>query len=671
MDNRAEDIPNIVYDPADQLKTSDENNGKGKGKSGIIVENYLWSMSNLFAIQEKIDKIDKAWIQYYKELFKNKNFKNIMIVGSGFGVLPILALSEGRQIYFCESYPFLARLSEGNIYKHHLKNKVEIESIHCLFKEISDIQYPGDIKNKCDLLVFDNFDHTILETGIVQIIRHLKREILAENAVIAPEKIKLNIAAIEYGTAGLDEYQWAIGLRPFDPVNQKYRALSGRIEIGDLDFKENFDDANKEYRIDFIDDGYFNYVLIWYELYGQKHYSIQYIEPVEAAKGDKCEITFIKNEYKIRFQIKARSFSMKNKLLPAWYSDMLNDSERNDKYNKAIAEVFRNPDIKSVLDVGSGFGSLSMMIAGIRPDIKIYSCEIMKKIAETAKNLVLRNGLDRQIETINEDILKLELEEPVDAVVFETFDCGLIGEGALHFADHCREKLLKKGGIFLPKKAVLYAIAVEKRTGNIDDIDLSLVNPYRWKPDYSQIDLDHEDYKKLSEPFEVFSFRFADFKFEPGLKEMDIRITDEGILGAIVFWFELLLTDDVRLTSSPFSGSENHWKQAIQYIQEMEVGKGNIIPLIVKNTTTRFEFSVNTGKLDSAIMVLKTPRFDHNWLKKFQETEYGFQGYLNRSNEKREEYEDIVMAFLKIAETPWKYKVLPKYACKMAESFFF
>ena len=218
-------------------------------------------------------------------------------------------------------------------------------------------------------------------------------------------------------------------------------------------------------------------------------------------------------------------------------------------------------NIRTVLDIGSGTGLLSLIAASANPDVKIYSCEIFNNLSCTAEETVKCNGYGNQIMVINEDLLKLRLPEKVDWVICEVFDNGLIGEGVLRFARYAKENLMKESARILPQGAVVKAMLIEHRTPDIQGINMSLTNPYRWNSDYTAIDLSKTVYRRLSDVFDVFSFNFLESGDEDEIRNMEIPIVEHGILSAVVFWFDLDLDGENRLSSDPFSKNSLHWKE--------------------------------------------------------------------------------------------------------------
>ena len=189
-----------------------------------------------------------------------------------------------------------------------------------------------------------------------------------------------------------------------------------------------------------------------------------------------------------------------------------------------------------VLDVGAGTGILSMLAARHGAD-KVIGCEQSLHMCDVGEECEVLNGYATQCLLLNKDVRRMlckddpllektggvkpdgtapELERRADVLVYEVFDSGLIGEGALHLVHHARSKLLTKDARLVPMGATVYAQPICMRTTTIncgdESFDVSCTNRYRWRPDYEGIELGSSEHSSswiaLAEPTEVFTFDF-------------------------------------------------------------------------------------------------------------------------------------------------------------------
>ncbi|XP_023589329.1 protein arginine N-methyltransferase 9 isoform X2 [Trichechus manatus latirostris] len=305
---------------------------------------------------------------------------------------------------------------------------------------------------------------------------------------------------------------------------------------------------------------------------------------------------------------KENFYRVANWLVERWHFIMLNDIKRNKIYNAAIQKVVRS-GYKSVLDIGTGTGILSMFAkkAGAH---SVYACELSKTMYELACDVVAANEMEAGIKLLHMKSLDIEIPkhipERVSLVVTETVDAGLFGEGIVESLIHAWDCLLlqpktkgedgscEKCGKVIPASAVIFGMAVEcaeirrhHRVGIKDIAGIHLpANVNFQSPAYSSLDSEEAvepyttekmsrvpgGYLALTECFEIMTVDFNNLQELKSLAtkkpdKIDIPVTKEGILDAIVVWFVLQLDDEHSLSTSP--GEETCWEQAVYAVQDL------------------------------------------------------------------------------------------------------
>ncbi len=103
----------------------------------------------------------------------------------------------------------------------------------------------------------------------------------------------------------------------------------------------------------------------------------------------------------------------------------LRDHARTRTLRAAIRGAVTQGD--TVLDIGSGTGILSLFAAeaGART---VYAIEGDGMLADALCRTVERNGYGAVIQVIHADARDVDIQEPIDVVISETLDTGLIGE---------------------------------------------------------------------------------------------------------------------------------------------------------------------------------------------------------------------------------------------------
>lgn len=287
-------------------------------------------------------------------------------------------------------------------------------------------------------------------------------------------------------------------------------------------------------------------------------------------------------------------------VVPRYHFSMLNDTQRNEVYESAIREAV--DENKTVLDVGTGSGLLSMLSARAGAK-KIFACEIVGPIAEVARNVISANGYSDRIKVINkksnELVIGVDIPNKLDLLITETIDSALIGEGIIPIIRHARAHLLKENAEIIPRGARVIAALIESQeiyglnhADTVCGLDLRAFNNLSTKGPYP-VRLKIFNHRFLCEPFEICKFDFKLEKLTPRGYTISIPKPQSGICHAVAFWFDLYLDEKTTFTNSPFSAT-THWKQAIQcFPLPIQIGAGHKLQLSVYQNLTKFHFDLN------------------------------------------------------------------------------
>jgi hypothetical protein len=285
--------------------------------------------------------------------------------------------------------------------------------------------------------------------------------------------------------------------------------------------------------------------------------------------------------------------------LPPWHSAMLNDEIRNQAFEKAIKSAVK-PGC-SLLDIGTGTGFLAMVAsrAGAK---RVVGCESVGFLAETARKILQQNGLEGDISilhkrsqdlTIDKDIL-----EPIDILVAEILDTGLLGENVIAAISDARHRLCKPGATIIPCGATVYAapieskeIALERRVNIASGFNISLLNSLRANM-YMQTDLSRYRWRMLTKPVQIFDLDFT--RDQPVMEEKSFCLTphSDGMAHCIAFWFDLHLSTKVTLSTAPEKPT-THWKQAVYTFSDpVEIKQNKPIRLIASRNQSKITLSL-------------------------------------------------------------------------------
>lgn len=255
----------------------------------------------------------------------------------------------------------------------------------------------------------------------------------------------------------------------------------------------------------------------------------------------------------------------------SWHLPMLADKVRNDAFQEAIVAAVTANDV--VLDIGTGTGLLAMMAAraGAR---HVVACEMLPELAALAQLVVDANGYGGLVSVIAKPSTKLivgvDMPERATILVSETFDSLLIGEGAIDWFAHARVHLLTPDAKLIPESGTirgqLASMPRLKRMHPLDSIngfDLAPFARQGLEKQFYPVKPETEEWTALSAPFDVIRLDFRDRIATRQTWSLPVTATAEGLLDALILWFDLQLDNVVRLTSGPGGRKASHWDPVV------------------------------------------------------------------------------------------------------------
>lgn len=290
--------------------------------------------------------------------------------------------------------------------------------------------------------------------------------------------------------------------------------------------------------------------------------------------------------------------------IPGWHFDMLEDTARNDAYQTAIERALKKKPNARVLDIGTGSGLLAMMAARAGAS-EVIACEMHSELAGVAKEIVKANGYTDKIKVINKkstDLVKgVDFTEKFDLIVSEILDCGGLGEGVVPTLRHAKKTLMKLGGIMLPAGIKLYGQLIEipkkylvNPIKQISGFDLSAFDQFRPLEEYTRVFLKREEHTALTEPFFICQYDFLQLPemgpSQEDISRKEVKITVNGNIQAIAFWFDLKMDDEETYSSGP-KGEMVHWGQAVYFFGEQKAvnsGDSQSLHVIASESMLKF-----------------------------------------------------------------------------------
>jgi len=282
--------------------------------------------------------------------------------------------------------------------------------------------------------------------------------------------------------------------------------------------------------------------------------------------------------------------------------------DRNSKFRRAIHNKIKK-GCRTVLDVGTGTGLLSLYAAEAGAE-RVYACEAAEVMAVTAADVFSVNPGGERVRLLSKlslDLNKQDVPEPVDLLVTETFDAGLLGEHVLESvhcawenqlrypsarAPHCMPSSVVPGAadIFIQPIQCKHIQNQHRFTsdkfGYLESSHL-LVKSSSSEP-YSSEALNEVPggFQPLAPPTHLIHINFQDRRqvsslIEKGVdKVISVTATADGDCDAIAAWFTLHLDETERIETAP--GKKTCWHQAIFPVKSLKskVHKGNTLIIL-------------------------------------------------------------------------------------------
>ena len=247
-----------------------------------------------------------------------------------------------------------------------------------------------------------------------------------------------------------------------------------------------------------------------------------------------------------------------SQMVPLWHVPMMNEDERNQPYYDALKAAV-TPG-KLVFEIGTGSGLLAMMAAQLGAN-KVVTCEAVTMVADTAKKIVERNGLQGRITVLAKPSYQVnvgrDLPERADILVHEIFSSELLGEHVLPALEDAKARLLKPGGVVLPATASIMIALVsgeelgkELHVGRSFGFDLTPFNAIHPK----KRPIHREDLPRvlLSADVEAFRFDFCNQDtFPPEKKQLEIPVTQSGLCWGVIQWIRFEFGGGIAFENHP------------------------------------------------------------------------------------------------------------------------
>jgi type III protein arginine methyltransferase len=246
--------------------------------------------------------------------------------------------------------------------------------------------------------------------------------------------------------------------------------------------------------------------------------------------------------------------------VPGWYFPMVRDHVRHMAFEKAMHRAIR-PGCR-VLEIGTGTGLLAMMAARAGA-AEVVTCESNPAVAATASEIVALNGLAdcvRVIAKLSADlVIRIDLAEPADVLVWDALSNNMIGAGALPTMEQAMRRLMRPGARAIPARGTVRIALAEDRKAHrsqmhmVEGFDLSAFN--RLAAGSYDIAVGDERLALRSEPGDLFHFDFQSGGPFPEARAAVSLSSAGGIVNGIAQWPRLELDEEECYEKLPQGGA--------------------------------------------------------------------------------------------------------------------
>lgn len=262
-----------------------------------------------------------------------------------------------------------------------------------------------------------------------------------------------------------------------------------------------------------------------------------------------------------------------------YHLSMLVDEERMGAYQRAISASVRPGDV--VVDIGAGTGILSFLACAAGAS-RVYAVEA-GPVIEIARELCAHNGFDDRVVFLEEWSTEVEPPEPADVLITETIGNAAFDEGIIAWTADARRRMLRPGGLVLPRRVTMRAAAVESWDDHAQVSDWSassLPFDYRTVRRRAERTLWFAQLRAsqlLTEPSVVSGVDLRTATDDPVVGSGASRVERDGTLHGLACWFDAELAAGITLTNSPPTPAPSWLQGFLPVPRPLAVRSGDLI----------------------------------------------------------------------------------------------
>lgn len=264
------------------------------------------------------------------------------------------------------------------------------------------------------------------------------------------------------------------------------------------------------------------------------------------------------------------------------YGDMIADDIRTEAYVTALRAIMQ-PGM-TVLDIGTGFGFFAVLacqlgarhVYAVEPNAAIHTGRAIARANDCADRITFIRGLSTGV----------SLPEPVDLIVSDLRGMSPLYRGHLPAIIDARARLLKPGGVLLPRRDDLWLSLATSQAVYLRYRDPWLHNHYGidLRPGWTAISNTLVNGRVSRDQLLTAPARWATLDYTTlttphAAATLEQPVTQMGTAHGLRLWFETTLTDGVTCSNAPDSGVMIYSHQLLLLPEPVAVAPGDTLRL--------------------------------------------------------------------------------------------
>jgi type I protein arginine methyltransferase len=275
------------------------------------------------------------------------------------------------------------------------------------------------------------------------------------------------------------------------------------------------------------------------------------------------------------------------------YGSMIADTVRMDAYTRALQSTVKPGSV--VIDLGAGTGIMSLLSCRLGAK-KVFAVETGYAI-EVARQIARANGLADRIDFIAGPSTTTSLAEPADVIVSDLRGVLPLYKTHIPSIADARTRLLRKGGVLIPKSDTIRAAVVEAEETHRTRIGC-------WAEHARPFDLtiaqelvantwwgvQLEASQLLTDGQTVATLEYSTIDQADIATKLSLEVKRVGTAHALCLWFDTALIEGVGFSNAPGQPRTVYGQAFFPLLEPVEVAPGDTVEVAITATLAGGEY---------------------------------------------------------------------------------